>query len=121
MNSIIATSHLLLTNIVFLSSFFSAMFAFFKAVAADPGFVKKDLSQEKQSRAVEELANENLLDVRHFCLTCLVKQDTVKWITQAKTRSFFRLKNLYAQSTARFATDASLNLTSKRILELLAC
>lgn len=48
------------------------MFAFFKAVSADPGFIKKDLSREKQHRAVEELADENTLDVRHFCLTCLV-------------------------------------------------
>jgi hypothetical protein len=48
------------------------MFSFFKAVAADPGFIKNDLSREKQHRLVEELADENCLDVRHFCLTCLV-------------------------------------------------
>jgi palmitoyltransferase len=40
---------------------------------ADPGFIKKDLSREKQRIAVEELANENTLDIRHFCLTCLVR------------------------------------------------
>ncbi|KAI9485347.1 MAG: DHHC palmitoyltransferase-domain-containing protein [Benjaminiella poitrasii] len=69
-----STSHLLFTNLIFLITFFTAMFAFFKAVAADPGFIKKDLSREKQHRAVEELADENILDVRHFCLTCLVKK-----------------------------------------------
>lgn len=48
------------------------MFSFFKAVAADPGFIKKDLSRDKQHMCVEELADANRLDVRHFCLTCLV-------------------------------------------------
>ncbi|KAI8059378.1 ankyrin repeat-containing domain protein [Gilbertella persicaria] len=69
-----STSHLLFTNLIFLVTFFTAMFAFFKAVAADPGFIKKDLSREKQRLAVEELANENQLDIRHFCLTCLIKK-----------------------------------------------
>ncbi|GAN10451.1 palmitoyltransferase akr1 [Mucor ambiguus] len=69
-----STSHLLFTNLIFLITFFTAMFAFFKAVAADPGFIKKDLSREKQHRAVEELVDENMLDVRHFCLTCLIKK-----------------------------------------------
>lgn len=48
------------------------MFSFFKAVAADPGFIKNDLSREKQHGCVQELAENNVLDVRHFCLTCLV-------------------------------------------------
>jgi palmitoyltransferase len=82
---ILATSHLLFTNLIFLTTFFTAMFAFFKAVSADPGFIKKDLSREKQHRAVEGLADENILDVRHFCLTCLVilyctHPHTAKWI-----------------------------------------
>lgn len=61
------------------------MFSFFKAVAADPGFIKNDISREKQHRFVEELADENCLDVRHFCLTCLVR----------KTIAFCGVKSLY--------------------------
>jgi palmitoyltransferase len=70
----IVTSHLLFTNLAFLASFFSAMLAFFKAVAIDPGFIKNNISREQQRQAVEELANENKLDARHFCSTCLVRK-----------------------------------------------
>ncbi|KAI7897811.1 ankyrin repeat-containing domain protein [Cokeromyces recurvatus] len=69
-----STSHLLFTNLIFLITFFIAMFAFFKAVTVDPGFIKKDVSREKQQKAVQELADENRLDIRHFCLTCLIKK-----------------------------------------------
>lgn len=71
---ILATSQWLFTHLLFIVAFFTAMFAFFKAVSSDPGFVKNDLSREKQRLAVEELANDNCLDARHFCLTCLVKK-----------------------------------------------
>ena len=73
-----STSHLLFTNLIFLFTFFVAMYSFFKAVAADPGFIKHDLSRQRQHQAVEELADDNLLDVRHFCLTCLVSHDLSK-------------------------------------------
>ncbi|KAG2230295.1 hypothetical protein INT48_001537 [Thamnidium elegans] len=43
-------------------------------LAADPGFIKNDLSREKQHGCVQELAENNVLDVRHFCLTCLIKK-----------------------------------------------
>lgn len=69
-----STSHLLFTNCIFLFAFFTAMFSFFKAVAADPGFIKNDISRQKQHQFVQELADDNLLDVRHFCLTCLIKK-----------------------------------------------
>ncbi|KAG1443978.1 hypothetical protein G6F56_010475 [Rhizopus delemar] len=64
-----STSYLLFTHLIFIITFFTAMFAFFKAIAADPGFIKNELSREQQRMAVEELANENSLDIRHFCLT----------------------------------------------------
>ncbi|CEJ00496.1 Putative Palmitoyltransferase [Rhizopus microsporus] len=69
-----STSQWLFTHLLFIITFFTAMLAFFKAVSSDPGFVKNDLSREKQRLAVEELANDNCLDARHFCLTCLVKK-----------------------------------------------
>ncbi|KAI8350886.1 ankyrin repeat-containing domain protein, partial [Choanephora cucurbitarum] len=69
-----STSHLLFTHLIFLVTFFTAMFSFFKAMSSDPGFIRKDLSREKQRMAVEELADENMLDIRHFCLTCLIKK-----------------------------------------------
>jgi palmitoyltransferase len=49
------------------------MVAFYKAVKADPGFIQSNLSRDRQHQSVQELADENALDVRHFCLTCLVK------------------------------------------------
>ncbi|RCI05084.1 palmitoyltransferase akr1, partial [Rhizopus stolonifer] len=69
-----STSQLLFTHLIFVVTFFIAMFAFFKAVASDPGFIKNNFSRENQRIVVEELANENILDVRHFCLTCLIKK-----------------------------------------------
>ncbi|KAI9247351.1 ankyrin repeat-containing domain protein [Sporodiniella umbellata] len=69
-----STSYLLLTHLLFLITFFTAMFSFFKAIGSDPGFIKKEVSREQQRMAVEELANDNRLDVRHFCLTCLIKK-----------------------------------------------
>ncbi|KAG0740430.1 hypothetical protein G6F57_004835 [Rhizopus arrhizus] len=69
-----STSQLLFAHLIFIVTFFTAMLAFFKAVSSDPGFIKNDLSREKQRMIVEELANDNCLDIRHFCLTCLIKK-----------------------------------------------
>jgi palmitoyltransferase len=91
----IVTSHLLFTNLAFLASFFSAMLAFFKAVAIDPGFIKNNISREQQRQAVEELANENKLDARHFCLTCLVRKTILCFVMkQELIDTVFRLENL---------------------------
>ncbi|KAI8384444.1 uncharacterized protein BYT42DRAFT_562562 [Radiomyces spectabilis] len=63
-----------LLNILFMISFFVAMYAFYRAVMMDPGFVKKDLPRDQQQQSVFELAEANTLDIRHFCVTCLIKK-----------------------------------------------
>ncbi|KAI8997043.1 hypothetical protein BDB01DRAFT_840561 [Pilobolus umbonatus] len=68
------TSHLLFTNLTFIISFVVAMYAFFKAVSSDPGFINKDLSKEAQRRIIQDLAEKNQLDPRHFCLTCFIQK-----------------------------------------------
>lgn len=63
---------MLLTNFVFIVSYLVAMAAFYRAVLTDPGFISKNLSREEQRAAVFDLAEEQHLDIRHFCFTCLV-------------------------------------------------
>lgn len=65
---------MLLTNVIFIVSYVVAMSAFFRAVMADPGFVNNQLSREAQKEAVFELTEEQKLDVRHFCVTCMAKK-----------------------------------------------
>ncbi|ORY96172.1 DHHC palmitoyltransferase-domain-containing protein, partial [Syncephalastrum racemosum] len=69
-----STSHMLLTNLLFICSFVVAMYAFFRAIMADPGFIDNKLPREKQRDAVFELAEEQKLDIRHFCVTCMTKK-----------------------------------------------
>lgn len=70
----VATSHMLLANVIFISSFVIAMTAFYRAVFADPGFVNNQQPRDVQQKAVFDLCEENKLDIRHFCLTCLAKK-----------------------------------------------
>ncbi|KAI9490611.1 DHHC palmitoyltransferase-domain-containing protein [Zychaea mexicana] len=69
-----ATSHMLLANLIFITSFVIAMTAFYRAVVANPGFVNNKLPREVQQSNVFELAEEQKLDIRHFCMTCLAKK-----------------------------------------------
>lgn len=48
------------------------MYHFYQAVMADPGFVNNEPSKEQQRQDVMGLADAHALDVRHFCVTCLV-------------------------------------------------
>ncbi|RUP07423.1 ankyrin repeat-containing domain protein, partial [Jimgerdemannia flammicorona] len=66
-----ATSYMFLTNLLFLTTYVTAMYCFYRAVLADPGFVAKLSSREDQKRIVLELADEVKLDARHFCFTCV--------------------------------------------------
>jgi hypothetical protein len=72
MSSPLATSHMVFTNLIFFASYTIAMTSFYKAVFTDPGFINKNLSREEQRAAVIDLAEEEKLDIRHFCFTCLV-------------------------------------------------
>ncbi|KAG9290695.1 hypothetical protein G9A89_011658 [Geosiphon pyriformis] len=71
---VMPTSYLYIANIIFFSSYISAMYSFYKAVLADPGFVPKLSSQEEQKKLVIDLSNKGMLDQRHFCITCLIKK-----------------------------------------------
>ncbi|RUS14918.1 hypothetical protein BC937DRAFT_93160 [Endogone sp. FLAS-F59071] len=68
------TSHKFLANLVFLTSFSVAMYSFYRAVLANPGFVPKLDSRDEQKRLVLELADEGNLDSRHFCFTCVLRK-----------------------------------------------
>ncbi|KAF7730664.1 palmitoyltransferase akr1 [Apophysomyces ossiformis] len=51
-----------------------AMYSFYTAVMADPGFIDNKLPKEAQRAAILELVEEHTLDIRHFCVTCLIKK-----------------------------------------------
>ncbi|KAG0163615.1 palmitoyltransferase akr1 [Apophysomyces sp. BC1015] len=69
-----ATAHMLFANLIMMISYSIAMYSFYTAVMADPGFVDNKLSKEAQRAAILELAEEHTLDIRHFCVTCLIKK-----------------------------------------------
>lgn len=62
------------THLIFMGSFFIAMYHFYQAVMADPGFVNNEPTKEQQRQDVMGLADAHALDVRHFCVTCLVSK-----------------------------------------------
>ncbi|EXX61964.1 Akr1p [Rhizophagus irregularis DAOM 197198w] len=71
---LLVTSYSLVANIVFISSYVVALYSFYTAVLADPGFVPKLTSREEQKELVICLANKGMLDARHLCITCLIKK-----------------------------------------------
>ncbi|CAG8522769.1 11421_t:CDS:2 [Acaulospora morrowiae] len=71
---LLVTSYLFVANITFVVSYFFAMYSFYTAVLADPGFIPKLNSEEDKKKLVLDLANKGLLDVRHLCITCLIKK-----------------------------------------------
>ncbi|KAL0077929.1 DHHC palmitoyltransferase-domain-containing protein [Phycomyces blakesleeanus] len=68
------TSQFMFTNIIFIICFGTALYFFFKAIRADPGFLKKDLPIQITKEAVLELAEDQNLDIRHFCFSCMIKK-----------------------------------------------
>ncbi|KAF9429961.1 palmitoyltransferase akr1 [Podila epigama] len=68
------TSHLLWLNIGFIATYSTALYFFYGAVMADPGFIRQCTTPESQKQAVIQMADRGLLDARHFCVTCLVQR-----------------------------------------------
>ncbi|KAI9300564.1 DHHC palmitoyltransferase-domain-containing protein, partial [Cunninghamella echinulata] len=68
------TAYMTMTHIVFMFCYTIAIYNFYQAVMADPGFINNEPSKEEQHQMVMDLADENKLDVRHFCVTCLIKK-----------------------------------------------
>ncbi|KAG0005783.1 palmitoyltransferase akr1 [Entomortierella chlamydospora] len=65
------TSHLFWLNLAFFVCYTSAMYFFYGAVMADPGWTKCNNSIESQREVVVQMADRGLLDVRHFCVACV--------------------------------------------------
>ncbi|KAG0062926.1 palmitoyltransferase akr1 [Linnemannia elongata] len=68
------TAHLLWLNIAFIVGYVSALYFFYNAVMADPGWTKRNTTVESQREAVVQMADRNLLDVKHFCVTCVAQR-----------------------------------------------
>ncbi|KAF7727215.1 Palmitoyltransferase zdhhc13 [Apophysomyces ossiformis] len=62
--------HVPVVHAIFLFSFMVAMYCFYSAVLADPGFIAYT-SREIQRQTVFELAERKILDHQHFCTTCM--------------------------------------------------
>lgn len=70
----IDTGHLLWLNIAFIVGYTSALYFFYNAVMADPGWTKRNTTIEAQRESVVQMADRNLLDVKHFCVTCIAQR-----------------------------------------------
>ncbi|KAK3815273.1 MAG: putative ankyrin repeat-containing protein [Benniella sp.] len=68
------TSHLLWMNIAFLVGYVSALYFFYGAVMADPGWVPPNRALDAQREAVLQMADRHLLDAKHFCIACLIQR-----------------------------------------------
>ncbi|KAF9136793.1 palmitoyltransferase akr1 [Mortierella sp. GBA39] len=68
------TAHLLWLNIAFIIGYVSALYFFYNAVMANPGWTKRNTTVESQREAVVQMADRNLLDVKHFCVTCVAQR-----------------------------------------------
>lgn len=61
-------------NIAFLVGYVSALYFFYGAVMADPGWVPPNRSLDAQREAVLQMADRHLLDAKHFCIACLIQR-----------------------------------------------
>ncbi|KAI8071555.1 DHHC palmitoyltransferase-domain-containing protein [Gongronella butleri] len=68
------TAYMIVTHLIFMVSFFVAMYHFYMAVMADPGFINNKPSRSEQQQTVWQLAEEHVMDIRHFCITCLIRK-----------------------------------------------
>jgi len=70
----IDTSHLMWLNLGFIVTYVTALYFFYGAVMADPGWIKNNTSIEAQKASVLQMADRGLLDVRHFCTSCVTQR-----------------------------------------------
>ncbi|CAO3620358.1 unnamed protein product [Cunninghamella blakesleeana] len=68
------TAYMTITHLIFMTCYTIAIYNFYHAVMANPGFINNEPSKEEQHQMVMDLADENKLDVRHFCVTCLIRK-----------------------------------------------
>ncbi|GJJ78834.1 palmitoyltransferase ZDHHC13/17 [Entomortierella parvispora] len=71
---VLNTSHLLWLNLGFIATYVTALYFFYGAVMADPGWIKSNTSIEEQKASVLQMADRGLLDVRHFCASCVTQR-----------------------------------------------
>ncbi|KAJ1941937.1 palmitoyltransferase akr1 [Linderina pennispora] len=58
-------------NALFTLSFGSCMYYFYRALLQSPGFLPRNHDMQSAEHVVRELAQKNMLDLDHFCRTCL--------------------------------------------------
>ncbi|ORX56725.1 ankyrin [Hesseltinella vesiculosa] len=68
------TAYMIVTHLIFMVSFFTAVYHFFIAVMADPGFIDNKPNRSEQQQVVWNLADDYKFDIRHFCVTCLIRK-----------------------------------------------
>ncbi|KAF9900214.1 palmitoyltransferase akr1 [Linnemannia zychae] len=66
--------YMIFENLAFFVGYVGALYFFYGAVMADPGWTKRNTTIESQRAAVSQMADRNLLDVKHFCVTCVAQR-----------------------------------------------
>ncbi|ANB14944.1 Akr1p [Sugiyamaella lignohabitans] len=61
-------------NLAFFSVFALAMYAFYKTMTMDPGYIPKPSGISEQKKIIEELIDKGDFDSRHFCIITYVRK-----------------------------------------------
>ncbi|KAI8850331.1 ankyrin repeat-containing domain protein [Chytridium lagenaria] len=68
------TSFLFFEQIAFLSLFVTTIYSFYRALYADPGYLRKVQNADERKKTVLQLAEEGKLDARNFCVSCSIRK-----------------------------------------------
>ncbi|KAJ3099103.1 hypothetical protein HDU97_003482 [Phlyctochytrium planicorne] len=68
------TSYMFISHILFIVLFATTIYFFYRAIYADPGYLRKNKSVEERRKIVLRLAEEGKLDSRNFCTSCSIKK-----------------------------------------------
>ncbi|KAJ3102928.1 Palmitoyltransferase zdhhc17, partial [Phlyctochytrium bullatum] len=68
------TSYLFFEHITFLALYFTTVYSFYRALTADPGYLRKIPSPDEQKKLILQLAEEGKLDPRNFCISCSIRR-----------------------------------------------
>ncbi|KAI7871722.1 ankyrin repeat-containing domain protein [Spinellus fusiger] len=71
---VVAMPHRYIIHALFLMTFSVAMGCFYRAAMMNPGILHRQLSIESLCDSIVGLVENNALDARHFCTTCMIKK-----------------------------------------------
>ncbi|KAI8811083.1 ankyrin repeat-containing domain protein [Cladochytrium replicatum] len=62
------------TNLIFLMLYCIAVYSFYQSITMDPGYIRIPTKDIEIAQTVIQLAEDGLLDPRHFCTSCCIRK-----------------------------------------------